>query len=149
MKSALAFVTLLAVLLSGGCANSMRATVAPEYLNKTTTVDKIGVGGPGASNATPAFIELGYQAIDVGISASEATAAAAARGLRFVAIVDATDTSQAVWNGFFSFSMRVSEVKSGVVVWTGGATYGSGGVFISAQGSTSAAYSDLGSVLKQ
>jgi hypothetical protein len=143
MKSALPLAALLLALPVCGCGNSMRATVAPEYVNRITPVDKIGIGGPGASNATPAFIELGYQAVDVGISPSEATAAAAARGLRYVAIVDATDTSQATWSGFFSFSMRVSEVGSGVVVWTGGATYGKGGVFISVQGSTTAAYLDM------
>ena len=134
---------LLACSLFGGCGNTLRTTIAPEYQGRVTPIERIGVGGAGASNATQSFLEVGYQPVDVGISPSDAVTVAAARNLRFVAIADATDTSQAVWSGMFTFGMRVSEVSTGSVVWTGSATYGQGGVFISVQKSTQAAFSGL------
>jgi hypothetical protein len=121
----------------------MRSTVAPLYQNKISPVEKIGVSGPGASGAVQAFIAKGYSTSDLGAAVDDVIARGRKQGLPFVAIVDSVDTSQAVWDGFYTFSMRVSDTKSGLVVWSNSSTYGRGGILIDAQGTAKDAYHDM------
>jgi hypothetical protein len=123
-----------------GCGNKLRSTVAPEFQRRTVPISRIGVGGPGASIASQEFIAAGYKTVDVGTSITEAVAIGRQQGVPFVATVDPIDTSQAVWNGFYSFSMRVSETPGGSIVWSSSATYGQGGMFINLQKSSRDAY---------
>lgn len=119
-------VLVVSLLLCGGCIqDKVNRTIAPAYAGKITTVKAIGVAGPGASLASQELIAQGYKVVEVG-----------AGTVPFVATVDGTDTSQAVWSGFFTFSMRVAEMPSGNVVWSTSGTFGSGGLVIDQQGST-------------
>jgi hypothetical protein len=139
MRVATAIGFILAAITFAGCANRLRTTVAPEFASTVTQVDTVGVGGPGASHAAQAFIELGYKPVDLGSASADVIETAKTKGVRFVAIADATDTSEAVWNGFFTFGMRVSDSVTGSVVWSGSATYGGGGG-INQQSATKRAY---------
>lgn len=142
MKITCLWVVLIALFLLGGC-NQLRATVSPSFQGKTVPVDKIGVGGAGASIAVQEFIGAGYNAAELGAVADDALNKARQLGFPYIAIVDAVDTSQSVWDGFYSFSMRVSDSKTGSIVWSGSATYGQGGIFINLQASAKEAYHDL------
>ena len=117
-------------LLSVGCADTMRSTVAPDLRGKAIPVERIGVTGPGASIATQEFLARGYKIVELGGPGTTGIDDARKRGVPFVAVVDDVDTSQAVWDGLYSFSMRVSETKSGAVVWSSSGTFGQGGLFI-------------------
>lgn len=114
----------------------MRSTLAPEFQGKTVPVDRLGVTGPGASLATQEFIKQGYTTIDLATPGTSGVEAARTQGVPFVATVDAVDTSQSVWDGLYSFAMRVSETRTGAVVWSSSGTFGQGGVFINLQEST-------------
>lgn len=118
-----------------GCADRMRSTVATRLANQTHPVPRIGVAGPGASIAAQEFLRQGYQTIELGPSAVDVIAVAKAQRVPYVATVDAVDTSQAVWNGMFSYSMRVSDTNSGEIVWSSSGSFGQGGMFINAQAS--------------
>jgi hypothetical protein len=118
-------------LMGAGCDN-MRSTLAPEFRGQTIPVQKIGITGPGASLATQEFIAQGYNVHELG-AAENGIEAARGQGLPFVAVVDAVDTSQAVWDGMYSFSMRVSNAGTGTVVWSASGTFGQAGIFINLQ----------------
>jgi hypothetical protein len=107
----------LPVFLSGlGCADNMRSTLAPQYQGQKIPVSGIGVAGPGASLAGQEFIAQGYSVHELSTADTGGIEAARAQGLPFVAVADAVDTSQSVWDGMYSFSMRVSNVGTGTVV---------------------------------
>jgi hypothetical protein len=46
------------------------------------------------------------------------------------------DTSQAVWDGMYSFSMRVNNADTGAVVWASSGTFGQAGILINLQASS-------------
>jgi hypothetical protein len=131
-----AFALLTSLLILGGCADSMRSTLSPEFQGKTVSVDRIGVAGPGASLATQEFIKQGYTTIDLATPGSSGVEVARTQGVPFVATVDAVDTSQSVWDGLYSFAMRVSDTRTGAVVWSSSGTFGQGGMSINLQEST-------------
>ncbi len=137
--------TLLAAFacLVNGCANQFAATTSPLYSNKVTPVPSIGLTGEGASAASPAFIELGYNVRDMGVDSIGALDHAKARSIPFVAIVDPIGTSSAWWSGRYNFSMKVKEIPSGTTVWFGTARYGSGGILISEANSATRAMDDM------
>lgn len=133
----------IAICFVNGCANQLSTMTSPLYANKVTPVSSIGVTGQGASAASPAFIEHGYNVQDLGADSGTALDSAKSKSIPFVAIVDPIGTSTAWWNGFFNFSMRVTEMPSGSIVWSGTAQYGTGGVTINQVGSTSRAMRDM------
>jgi hypothetical protein len=116
--------------------DNMRSTLAPEYRGQTIPVRGIGVAGPGASLATQEFIAQGYSVHEIGSAETGSAEAARGQGLTFVAVVDAVDTSQAVWDGMYSFSMRVSNAGTGAVVWSSSGTFGQAGITINLQASS-------------
>lgn len=118
-----------------GCGNRLNGDVAPEYLGKQTGVSQLGITGGGTSAAIPAFQKAGYRVIDLGTT-PDASEKAAAKGIPFVAAVDAVGTDGAWWDGFFDFAMRVTETKSHQIVWSATAEYGQGGMFINQTKST-------------
>jgi len=132
--SALLLPVLAAVALVG-CGNRLKGDVAPDYLGKQTGVSQLGITGGGTSAAIPAFQKAGYKVIDLG-TAPDANEKAAAKNIPFVAAVDAVGTDGAWWDGFFDFSMRVTETKSHQIVWSATAEYGQGGMFINQTKST-------------
>lgn len=81
--------------------------------------------------------------LDLGTDSGAALEAAKARSIPFVAIIDPTETGTAWWNGFYNFSMRVTEVTSGAIIWSGTAQYGTGGLTINQVKSTSSAMRDM------
>lgn len=127
---------ILILLLLPGCGDSMRSTLAPEHQGRIVAISSIGVAGPGTSLATQEFIAQGYNVHDLGASGIDTVESARRQGLSYVAIVDAVDTSQAVWNGFYSFAMRVSNATTGSIVWSASGTFGQGGMFINLQSSS-------------
>ncbi|MGD0812604.1 MAG: hypothetical protein ABSA83_03290 [Verrucomicrobiota bacterium] len=126
-----------------GCANQFATTIAPLYSDKVTPVASLGLTGEGASAAAPAFVGLGYNVRDLGIDSLIALQHASARAIPFVAIVDPIGTKSAWWNGRYSFSMRIKVIPSGTTVWSGTARYGSGGILINEDESTTRAMDDL------
>jgi hypothetical protein len=126
---------LLACFTAVGC-DSMRSTLAPEYRGRTIPVRGIGIAGPGASLATQEFIAQGYHVHELGTITGSVVETARNQQLPYVAVVDGVDTSTAVWDGMYSFSMRVSDTDTGVVVWSASGTYGQGGIFIDLQTSS-------------
>jgi len=133
----------LILLLLSGCANRLSSTIAPSYQNSTTPVSSIGVTGQGANLALPAFVKRGYLVKDLGNDSNDALIKAANRNIPYVAIVDPVGTEGSWWDGFFDFSMRVTEVLTESIVWSGIAEYGQGGVFINQVNSTNEAMEDM------
>jgi hypothetical protein len=129
--------------LGAGCANRLDSTVAPEYTNIKTPVTKIGVTGDGASIASKAFLEAGYNTVDCGTEGKPITELGKEYNVPFIASIDKPDSSEAVWDGFYSFSMRVSETTKGSVVWSANSHYGEHGVFINQIGTSRDAMHDM------
>ncbi len=119
----------------GGCANRLKCDVAPDFVGKHTAVARLGITGGGTSAAIPAFQKAGYQVVDLG-SGDDPVERAASKQIPFVASVEKVGTDGAWWDGFFDFSMRVTETQSQKVVWSASAEYGQGGVFINQTKST-------------
>ena len=132
----------LLLCLVTGC-NSMRTTVAPELQGRVVSLEKVGIGGAGASQAVPGFIDAGYLIVELGASGADVISRAREMNVSHVVIVDAPDTKRAWWDGMFTFAMRVSDTKTGSVVWSGSATYGHAGLYIDQQGSAKDAFHDL------
>jgi hypothetical protein len=126
-----------------GCAHRLATTTSPLYSKTVTQVPSIGLTGEGASAASPAFIGQGYNVHDLGIETVSALHRAKLRSIPFVAIVDPIGTSTAWWNGCYHFSMRVMEISSGRIVWSGTARYGSGGITVNEDKSTTRAMDDM------
>jgi hypothetical protein len=121
----------------------MQTTLSPKYQAQKTPVEKLGVTGDGASPASQALIRAGYNVVDLGGDSTKALTAAKKRSIPFVAIVAPVGTEGSWWDGFFDYRMRVTRIKTGQVVWSASAEYGSAGVFIDQDGSTSAAMRDM------
>lgn len=136
---------ILALIFLAGCAapNKFNSTVHPDYLGQRINVESMGICGPGVTPASHAFIAEGYKIIDYGADSSFAVEKAKAKDIDFLAIVDPVGTEQATWNGFFSYGMRVTNLKTGYVVWSANAVYGSGGATIQQAKSTQAAMQDM------
>jgi hypothetical protein len=126
-----------------GCANQFAATTSPAYSDKVIPVASIGLTGEGASEASTAFTGLGYNVRDLGIDSLGALKDAQAQSIPFVAIVDPVGTKTAWLNGRYNFSMKVKKIPSGATVWSGTARYGSGGILINEDESTTRAMDDL------
>jgi len=121
-----------------GCGNQLKADVAPELLGKSTPVDRIGIAGAGTAAAVPAFQKAGYRVVDLGTS-DDPISSASRGGIPYVASVDRVGTDGAWWDGFFDFSMRVTQTNSKRIVWSATGEFGQGGVFINQTKSTSEA----------
>src|SRR5438105_764617 len=93
-RRAVPAVVLLSLLAAGGCADSMRSTLSPQYRGKIVPVERIGVAGPGASIATQEFLAQGFNTVEIGGPGTTGIDSARSRGVPFVAFVDAVDTSQ-------------------------------------------------------
>ncbi len=140
-------VIVLVVISSVGCSK-LKTHVGPDYQGKTTFVDKLGMCGAGASAATPAFQQAGYLVIDLGQTTENPIRTARAQRIPFVAIVEATGTDGAWWDGKFDFSMRISESTNGSIVWSATGEYSAGPV-IDQTGSTSRAMRDMAEDFKK
>lgn len=136
-------VVCLVVVCLAGCANRLNSSFAPENSSKITPVTRIGVSGPGATMASSAFLEAGYDVTDMGSDSDTALGSAKAQGVPFVAVTDSTDSEGSWWDGFFSFGMRVTETSGGRIVWSANADYGSGGLTINQSSSTQKAMRDM------
>lgn len=143
MRSLACVVFLVAPLFLTACANQMESSVNPSFETAQIEVDRIAVTGAGATLASPAFSEAGYDVIDLGASRGAPLDRARELGILFIAIVDPTDSDGAWWDGFFSFAMRVSETLTRRVVWSATADYGQGGIFINQAKSTKQAMKDM------
>jgi hypothetical protein len=132
---AMASPVILACVTMGGCANRLKCDVAPDFVGKHTAVARLGITGGGTSAAIPAFQKAGYQVVDLG-SGADPVERAASKQIPFVALVEKVGTDGAWWDGFFDFSMRVTETQSEKIVWSASAEYGQGGVFINQTKST-------------
>ena len=130
----LLFTLALAPLL-GGCGNRLKTNTDPEFIGKSTFVERLGITGGGASAAIPSFQKAGYLVIDLG-TGEDPLERARTQGIPFVASVDAVGTDGSWWDGFFDFSMRVTETKGKRIVWSAIGEYGHGGLFISQTNST-------------
>ena len=108
----------------------MQSVVVPEYQNKITKVSSIALTGEGASIAFPAFVEKGYKVQDIPTGSGDPVEIAKKRGVPFLANIDKVGTDEAVWNGFFKYSMRVTDVGTRNIVYSANGKFGQGGVFI-------------------
>jgi hypothetical protein len=120
----------MAGLLLAGCANQMTATRSPAYIGVVTPVSSIAVTGDGSSIAAAAFIARGYNVKDIGNSSNDPVAIAESQNIPYLALVDKVGTDEAVWDGFFKYSMRVTNTSNRSIVWSAEGKYGEGGVFI-------------------
>jgi S1-C subfamily serine protease len=121
-----------------GCGNKLKADVAPEFLGKSTPVDRIGIAGAGTAAAVSAFQKAGYRLVDLGTSDDPISIASRSR-IPYVASIDRVGTDGAWWDGFFDFSMRVTQTNSKRIVWSATGEFGQGGIFINQTKSTSEA----------
>jgi S1-C subfamily serine protease len=118
-----------------GCGNRLKADVSPEFAGKRVLVERLGITGEGTAAAIPAFQKAGYSVVDLG-STSAIPSDQKPLATPFVAIVDKVGTDGAWWDGFFDFSMRVTETASNKIVWSATAEYGQAGLFINQTKST-------------
>jgi hypothetical protein len=119
----------LGVLLTG-CANQLTSTRSPAYVGKITHVSSIAVTGDGSSIAASAFIAHGYDVKDIGTASADPLGLAQSQDIPFLASIDRVGTDEAVWDGFFKYSMRVTNTRTRSIVWSANGKYGEGGVFI-------------------
>jgi hypothetical protein len=113
-----------------GCANQLATDQNPAYTGRITPVSSVAITGDGASLAVPAFIDRGYKVKDIENGSPDSLSLAASQGIPFLATVDRVGTDEAVWDGFFKYSMRVTETRTHDIVWSANGKYGEGGVFI-------------------
>ena len=99
----------LVALLVSGCANTLTSHVSLEYKNKQTEIDSIALAGAGASLAASDFDELGYNLVDIGTGKDDPIDRAKNLGISYIAIVAPIDSEGSWWDGFFAFSMRITE----------------------------------------
>ena len=111
-------------------ANQMTSTKSSAYVGRITPVSSIAVTGDGASIAANAFIARGYHVKDIGTSSADPLGLAESQDIPFLASVDKVGTDEAVWDGFFKYSMRVTNTHTRDIVWSANGKYGEGGVFI-------------------
>lgn len=135
---ALALMAMLAA-----CANRLEAHTSADYQGKQSPVEAIAVTGPGASLAVPAFDQAGYKVIDLGSGGGDPVAAARDQKVGYLATVDSVDSDGAWWDGFFAFSMRVTETLGRKIVWSAQADYGQSGITINQSKSTTEAMKDM------
>lgn len=125
---------LLAIAMTG-CSNRLKANVAPEFMGKRVAIESLGITGEGTAAAIPAFQKAGYSVVDL-----TATTTILGSGVKpavpFIAFVDKVGTDGAWWDGFFDYSMRVTEASTSRIVWSATADYGQAGIFINQMKST-------------
>lgn len=138
-------ITFLAVFasLANGCAHRLTTATSPSYAKTVTPVSSIGLTGDGASIASPAFIGQGYMVRDLGMDSVNALHRARLLSIPFVVIVDPIGSKTAWVNGCYNYSMKVEEIPSESIVWSGTARYGSGGILIDEAKATTRAMDDM------
>lgn len=112
-----------------GCGNRLKAQVAPEFVGRKVEVERLGITGEGTAAAIPAFQRAGYVVVDLADSSARSDEAKQPAA-PFVANVDKVGTDGSWWDGFFDYSMRVTETSTKRIVWSSTAEYGQSGVFI-------------------
>ena len=138
-------VLLVVGLLAGGsgCANTLNSHVSAEYQEKQTEIDSIALAGPGASMAASAFDEFGYNVVDIGTGQDDPVERAKNLGVPYVAVVARVDSEGSWWDGFFAFSMRVTETIKRKIIWSAQGNFGQGGILINQADSTKNAMHDM------
>ncbi len=137
------FIVIAFAIPLSGCVNRINSMTAPTYQAKTTPVSALGITGGGAAVAIPAFVRAGYKVVDTPSSSSDPLSVAKSKNLPFLANIDAVGTEGSWWDGFFDYSMRVTEVENGTIVWSSTAEYGQGGMFINQVKSSDSAMRDM------
>jgi len=140
LKSLVVAVVLISVT---GCANRLESHTSAEYSGKRTPVDRIAISGKGASIAVPAFDRFGYRVVDLGSTSGDLIEKAVAQKVPFIATIDPVDSDGAWWDGYFVFSMRVTETIKRMIVWSAQADYGQSGIFINQAKTTKEAMADM------
>ena len=133
----------ITALVVAGCANRMNTMVAPAYQGKTTPVPSLGLTGGGASVAFPAFVQKGYKIVDISSTNNDPIEEAKKKSIPFLATVDKVGTDGSSWDGFFDYSLRVTETENGSIVWSATAEYGQGGLLINQVKSSNKAMHDI------
>ena len=80
--------------------------------------------------AAPAFDEFGYNVVDIGTGQDDPVERAKNLGVPYVAVVAPVDSEGSWWDGFFAFSMRVTETIKRKIIWSAQGNFGRGGIFI-------------------
>lgn len=140
----LIFILLMALtcLPLAACGNRLKADVAPEFAGKIVQIESIGITGEGTAAAIPAFQRAGYSVVDLGLAA-QTTVKIEPPSIRYVASVDRVGTDGSWWDGFFDYSMRVTDTTGNRIVWSATAEYGQSGIFINQTKSTEQAMSAM------
>ena len=142
LKLKIITVLIASVALCNGCSDQMTATMHPEYQAKITPISTIALTGEGATIAFPAFVAKGYQVKDIGGS-GDPIEIARSQNIPFIAIVDKVGTDEAVWDGFFKYSMRVTNTANRNIVWSANGKYGQSGILINQVKSNKNAMEDM------
>lgn len=144
MKKSANFCALAVIcLLSADCANQLHSVVSPNYRSKITPVSAIALTGEGASIAVPAFVAKGYKVQDIATGSGDPIELAKNKHIPFLASVDRVGTDEAVWNGFFKYSMRVTDTNNRNIVWSADGKYGQAGILINQVESNNTAMSEM------
>jgi len=126
-----------------GCSNRLESHTSAEYSGKRTPVERIAISGKGASIAVSAFDKFGYRVVDLGSTGGDLIEKAIAQKVPFLATIDPVDSDGAWWDGYFVFSMRVTETIKRMIVWSAQADYGQSGLFINQAKTTKEAMADM------
>ena len=89
--------------------------------------------------AASAFDELGYNLVDIGTGKDDPIDRAKNIGISYIAIVAPIDSEGSWWDGFFAFSMRITETVKRKIIWSAQGDFGQGGIFINQAKSTNEA----------
>ena len=117
--------------------------VAPSYQGKITPVTSLGLTGGGAAIAFPAFVQKGYKVVDISSTNTDPIEEAKRKSIPFLATVDKVGTDGSSWDGFFDYSLRVTETENASIVWSATAEYGQGGLTINQVKSSNKAMHDM------
>ncbi len=105
---------LVLVLFLAGCSTRDVDRADMDYVTDSFPIGRIGVYGQISNDASLEFIFAGYEAVDLGPDIATALDKAEQKGLRFVALVTATDVDRS-----HQYGMSVMDVKTGNVLWAG------------------------------
>ena len=121
----------------------MNTMVSPDYQTRVTPVSTLGVSGAGASIAVPSFVKRGYKVLDISSLNGDPLEEAKKKSAAYLVIVDPVGTSHAAWDGYFDYSLRVTETATGTIVWSATAEYGQSGLSINKVKSSIQAMDDI------
>lgn len=105
---------LVFILFLAGCSTRDVDRADMDYVTDSFPIGRIGVYGQISNDASLEFIFAGYEAVDLGPDIAMALDKAEQKGLRFVALVTATDVDRS-----HQYGMSVMDVKTGNVLWAG------------------------------